>query len=68
MFKKSYDTIIKGFTKTITQLEELVEQNENDASENQNTIHTLEAKNRNLLSERNKALNTAQKLKALLED
>lgn len=64
---KSYDGIIKGFTKTIADLRALADKNATKEASKTETIKVLKAECVALETEGKKALATADKLAGLLE-
>jgi hypothetical protein len=67
LFTKTYDGIIKGFTKTINDLRDLADKNVGKITSNNDKLFKLEVETTNLKDESKKALLTADKLAALLE-
>jgi hypothetical protein len=68
LFTKTYDGIIKGFQKTIDDLLALADANSEKVSVTAAKISNLSDERTALLHEGDKALKTAGKLKALLDD
>jgi hypothetical protein len=66
IFGKTYEGIIKGFTKTIKDLRALAEKNAVKIEVRTNTIKDLKAECISLEKEGSKAVMTAEKLESLL--
>jgi hypothetical protein len=67
MFTKTYDGIIKGFTKTIDDLRALAVKNAEKDAKKTEVINVLREECNALAMEGGKAIATADKLAALLE-